>query len=46
MDTILGLLGIIVWIAITIAIAAAVTWIVVRLFPEKSEEAAPRGSDA
>jgi hypothetical protein len=46
MDTILGLLGIVVWIGITIAIAAAVTWLVVKLFPEKSEEPAPRGSDA
>ena len=33
MDTILGLLGIIVFIACTITLAAAVTWAVVRLTP-------------
>ena len=39
MDTVLGLLGIVVWIVIVIALAAAVTWVVVRLTPgEKSSE--------
>ncbi|MGH3012650.1 MAG: hypothetical protein ACRDLZ_07660 [Gaiellaceae bacterium] len=33
MDTILGLLGMAAWIAATIAIAAAVTYVVVKLFP-------------
>jgi hypothetical protein len=33
MDTLLGLLGIVVWIVAVIALAAAVTWIVVRLSP-------------
>ncbi|HXV33398.1 MAG TPA: hypothetical protein VD769_05255 [Gaiellaceae bacterium] len=33
MDTILGLLGVVVWIASTIGIAAGITYVVVRLFP-------------
>jgi hypothetical protein len=46
METVLGLLGIVVWIAVVIAIAAAVTWVVVKIFPDKPEEAAARTSDA
>ena len=39
MDTVLGLLGIVVWIVIVIALAAAVTWVVGRLSPgEKPPE--------
>ena len=43
MDTVLGLLGIVVWIVIVIALAAAVTWVVVRLTPgeKPSEPEAP-----
>ena len=33
MDTILGLLGLVVFIVCVIAIAAAVTWLVVRITP-------------
>ena len=33
MDTVLGLLGIVVWIVAVIALAAAVTWVVVRISP-------------
>jgi hypothetical protein len=33
MDTVLGLLGIAVWIALVIALAAGVTWLVVRISP-------------
>jgi hypothetical protein len=33
MDTILGLLGMAVWIAGTIGIAAGITFVVVKLFP-------------
>ena len=33
MDTILGLLGMAVWIAGTIAIAAGITFVVIKLFP-------------
>jgi hypothetical protein len=45
MDTILGLFGIVVWIVVVIALAAAVTWVVVRVSPgEKppSSEAPPQ----
>ena len=39
MDTILGLLGIVIWIVSVIALAAAVTWIVVKVSPgEKPAE--------
>jgi hypothetical protein len=33
MDTVLGFLGIVVWIVGVIAFAAAVTWVVVKLSP-------------
>ena len=45
MDTVLGLLGLVVWIVGVIALAAAVTFLVVKLTPgEKPDErdAAPR----
>jgi hypothetical protein len=35
METVLGLLGMIAWIVTVIAIAAAVTYVVVRLTPER-----------
>lgn len=45
MDTILGLLGILVWIAAVMALAAGVTWAVIRLSPggksDKKPEQAP-----
>ena len=49
MDTVLGLLGILVWIVTVIALASAVTYVVVKLFPaEKPEkdEAATDGANA
>jgi flagellar biosynthesis protein FliQ len=33
MDTVFGLLGVVVFIAGVIAIASAVTWVVVKIFP-------------
>jgi hypothetical protein len=33
---VLGLLGILVFVACVIALAAGVTWVVVKLFPAKS----------
>jgi hypothetical protein len=43
-DTVLGLLGLVVFIACVIALAAGITWLVVRLIParepEKKESAA------
>jgi hypothetical protein len=43
-DTILGLIGVVVWIVCVIALAASVTWVVVRLLP--GEKPAAPGSDA
>jgi hypothetical protein len=37
MDTVLGLLGMIAWIVAVIGIAATITWVVVRLTPERSK---------
>ena len=40
METVLGLLGIVAWIAVVIALAAAVTYAVVRISPgDKAEKA-------
>jgi hypothetical protein len=33
MDTILGFLGLVVWIAGTIGIAAGISYVVIKLFP-------------
>jgi uncharacterized membrane protein YagU involved in acid resistance len=38
LSTVLSLLGVAVYIVVIIAIAAAVTWGVVRLFPPKTPE--------
>jgi hypothetical protein len=42
--TVLGLLGIVVFIVCVIALAAAVTWTVVRLTPSHSKRHAETGS--
>ncbi|HEX2112132.1 MAG TPA: hypothetical protein VHF67_11320 [Gaiellaceae bacterium] len=39
MDVVLGLLGIVVWIVIVVALAAAVTYVVVRLSPGEKPSA-------
>ena len=46
MDIVLGMLGILVWVVVVIALAMAVTWVTVKLFPErKTEDAAlPKSS--
>ena len=44
MDTVLGLLGMAVWIVSVITIAAAITYVVVRLFPGGDEELKPKKS--
>jgi hypothetical protein len=44
MDTVLGLLGMAVWIVSVIAIAAAITYVVVRLFPGGDEDLKPKSS--
>jgi hypothetical protein len=38
MDTLLGLLGLAVYIVVIVALAAGVTWIVVKLSPSKSQK--------
>jgi hypothetical protein len=49
MDTVLGLIGIVIWIVTIIALAAAVTWVVVKIFPAerapKKDEPATDGAD-
>jgi flagellar biogenesis protein FliO len=38
MDTVLGLIGLAVYIVIIIALASGVTWLVVKLSPSKSQK--------
>ena len=38
MDTVLGLLGLVVYIAAIVSLAASVTWVVVKLSPSKSQK--------
>ena len=38
MEEVLGLLGLLVYIVVIIALAAGVTWIVVKLSPSKSQK--------
>ena len=43
MNTALGFAGILIWVAATIALAAAITWVVVKLSPG-DKPAAPDSS--
>ena len=36
MDTVIGLLGLLVYIVVILALASGVTWLVVKLSPSKS----------
>ena len=38
METVLGLIGLAVYIVVIVGLAAAVTWAVVRLSPSKSQK--------
>ena len=38
MDTVLGLLGLLAYIAVIVLLAAGITWIVVKLSPSKSQK--------
>jgi len=38
MDIVLGLLGIVVWIAVVISLAMGVTWLVVKISPTGDAE--------
>jgi hypothetical protein len=42
MQSALGLLGFLVYIAVIVAAAAGVTWLVVRLSPAKKPDATPK----
>jgi hypothetical protein len=50
MDTVLGLFGIVVWIVGVIALASAVTWVVVKIFPAekppKKDDSSPEAEAA
>jgi hypothetical protein len=38
METVLGLLGLLVYIVVIVSLAAGVTWVVVKLSPSKSQK--------
>ncbi len=42
METVLGLFGVAIWIAGTIAIAAGITFVVIRVFPGGDEDLKPK----
>ena len=45
MDTVLGLIGVVIWIVCVIGLAASITWVVVKFFPgEKPAETRPTAS--
>ena len=46
METALGLVGILIFALCVVALAAAVTWLVVKLSPAKSAKAGPKSEPA
>jgi hypothetical protein len=44
MGTVLGLLGFILFVAAVSSFAAGVTWVVVRVFPQKKPKPEPQAS--
>jgi hypothetical protein len=44
MGTVLGLLGLIVFVVVIISFAAGVTWVVVKLFPQQEKKPRPEAS--
>ena len=44
MDTILGLLGLILFVVVITSFAAGVTWLVVQLSPQKDKKPQPESS--
>jgi len=46
MDAVLGLVGMALWIVSVIAIAAAITFVVVRLFPGGDDEPKPKTGES
>jgi|GraSoiStandDraft_27_1057306.scaffolds.fasta_scaffold364383_2 hypothetical protein len=46
MTTVLGLIGIFLWIIGVMALAAGVTWVVIRLTPTEKPDKSPPAEDA
>jgi hypothetical protein len=44
METVLGLIGLIVFVVLVISFAAGVTWVVVKLFPQQQKKPRPETS--
>jgi hypothetical protein len=44
MDSVLGLIGLIVFVVAVISLAAGVTWLVVKLFPQQEKKPQPESS--
>jgi len=44
MSTVLGLIGLIFFVVAVISLAAGVTWLVVRLFPQHDKKPQPESS--
>jgi hypothetical protein len=44
MDTVLGLIGVVIWIVCVIGLAAGITWLVVKVFPSDKSDTAPADS--
>jgi hypothetical protein len=44
MDTVLGLIGLIFFVVAVISLAAGVTWLVVKLFPQQEKKPQPESS--
>jgi hypothetical protein len=44
MGTVLGLIGLIVFVVMVISLAAGVTWLVVKLFPQHEKKPRPQAS--
>jgi hypothetical protein len=42
MDSVLGLIGLIVFVVAVISLAAGVTWLVVKLFPQQEKKPKPQ----
>ena len=46
MDTVLGLIGVAIWIVCIIGLAASVTWAVVKIFPTDKPAARSESQEA
>ena len=44
MDTILGLLGLFLFVVVITSLAAGVTWLVVKIFPQQDKKPQPESS--